>query len=94
MRRTLLLGIHWLIILHLLAEIAYTGYMVFEVLRPESGGGALFSRAQDIPFELMVTRRLYAIECWIATVGLAIYLALTEVGPRLKRARQVNRAED
>jgi hypothetical protein len=32
----------------------------------------------------MVTRRLYAIECWIAIAGLCIYLAITEIGPRLR----------
>jgi len=31
------------------------------------------------------TRRLYAIECWIAIAGLAIYLAITEIGPRFWR---------
>ena len=41
-------------------------------------------RALSISHELMVTRRLYAIEFWIATAGLSIYLALTEIGPRLR----------
>ncbi len=86
MKRSLLLLIHGLIILHFVIEIAYTGYMVFEVLQPTSGGGGpLFSRATEIPFELMVTRRLYAIECWVATAGLAIYLAITEIVPRRSR---------
>ena len=31
----------------------------------------------------MVTRRLYAIEFWISTAGLALYLAVTEYLPRL-----------
>lgn len=30
----------------------------------------------EIPYELMVARRLYAIETWIALTGLAIYLAI------------------
>ena len=35
-----------------------------------------------------MTRRLYAVECWLAIAGLAIYLALTEIGPRLRRHRE------
>ena len=62
--------------------------MVFNILRPEGGaGGPLFERALEIPHEQMVTRRLYAMEFWIAAAGLAIYLALTEIGPRLKQFR-------
>jgi hypothetical protein len=41
-----------------------------------------------MPFEQMVTRRLYATEFWIATCGLAVYLAITEMAPRLRRWRQ------
>ena len=85
MKRHLWMVVHWVIIVHFALEIAYTGYMIFSVLQPESGGGPLMGRALDLPFELMVTRRLYAIECWIATAGLAIYLAITEVGPRLRK---------
>ena len=83
--RLLLLTVHYIIIVHFLIEIAYAGYMVFTVLAPESGGGPLFEKALEMPFEQMVTRRLYAIECWIATAGLAIYLAITEIAPRLRR---------
>ena len=76
--------IHWLIILHFLGEIIYAGYMVFAVLQPEGHSGPLMGQATQIPFELMVTRRLYALECWVATAGLAIYLAITEVAPRMR----------
>lgn len=74
--------LHGFIILHFLIEIAYCAYLVFVVLRPDGVTGPLGSQALSIPHELMVTRRLYAIECWIATAGLVIYLALTE--PRLR----------
>lgn len=74
--------IHWLIILHFLGEIIYCAYIVFSVLQPDTGAGPLMDRANTIPFEQMVTRRLYAIECWVATAGLAIYLAITELAPR------------
>ena len=76
--------LHWLIILHFLAEIIYCAYLVFIVLRPDGHSGPLGAQAIAIPHELMVTRRLYAIECWIATAGLVIYLAITE--PKLRGA--------
>lgn len=76
--------IHWIIILNFLFEIIYAGAMVFFVIVPEGGGGGpLMGRATSMPFELMVTRRLYASECWIAMAGLSIYLAITEIGPRM-----------
>ena len=84
--RILLYALHWVIILNFVIEIAYATYMVFWVFAPE-GTGPLMDRARDLDFELMTTRRLYAIEFWIATAGLAIYLALTEIGPRLRRSR-------
>ena len=31
-----------------------------------------------------MTRRLYASETWIAIVGLSLYLAITEIAPRLQ----------
>ena len=76
--------LHYIIILHFLAEILYCAYMVFSVLQPADGGGPLMDRALTMPFEHMVTRRLYAIECWVATGALAIYLAITEIVPRQK----------
>ncbi|GIW72249.1 MAG: hypothetical protein KatS3mg102_1791 [Planctomycetota bacterium] len=86
------LGLHALVIAHLCAEIAYTGTMVLVVLAPPDGGiGPLGARARAIPWEEMVTRRMYALECWVATAGLAVYLAVTEIGPRLWRARDARR---
>jgi len=76
--------VHWLIILHFLGEILYCGHLIFSVLQPEGHSGPLMGQATQIPFELMVTRRLYAIECWVATAGLAIYLAITEFAPRIR----------
>mgnify|MGYP004246997271 CR=1 FL=1 len=81
-----LLALHAFIILNFLAEIAYASWMIFEVLQPE-GPGPLGARALTLDHEWMVTRRLYAIECWIAIAGLSVYLAITEIGPRLRDAR-------
>ena len=90
-KRLLLYGLHWAIIVNFVIEIAYAGYVVFAVLAPPGHSGPLFEKALEIPHELMVTRRLYALEFWLAMAGLAIYLALTEIGPRLKRERAVAR---
>jgi hypothetical protein len=87
-KRVLLLGVHWAIIVNFVIEIAYAGYVVFAVLKPPGHSGPLFEKALEIPHELMVTRRLYALEFWIAMAALAIYLALTEIGPRLVAARK------
>lgn len=77
-KRPFFLVLHWIILLNFLFEIFYAGYMVFFVVRPEGPPGPLYAAAKAIPFEMMVTRRLYAIEFWIAFAGLALYLALTE----------------
>lgn len=78
--------IHWIIIAHFLIEIFYCAYVIFVVLQPEGHSGPLMRQATALPFEQMVTRRLYALECWIATAGLAVYLALTEIAPRRRAA--------
>lgn len=78
--------LHYGIIINFALEIGYAGYMVFVVIAPE-GGGPLMDRALTFPFEQMVTRRLYALECWVAIAGLSIYLAITEIAPRQKALR-------
>ena len=85
-RRMLLLLVHWGIILNFLVEIGYATHMIFNVVAPP-GGGPLFDQAMSFPHEMMMTRRLYAVECWLAIVGLSIYLAITEIGPRLAADR-------
>jgi hypothetical protein len=52
------------------------------VLRPEDGPVLLGAAARDVSMRLLVERRLYAIEAWIAGGGLAVYLALTVTGIR------------
>ena len=74
--------LHYAIIANLAIEFAYASYMIFFVVRPPGLIGPLHAAAASVPFELMVTRRLYAAEAWIAFAGLAIYLGVTEILPR------------
>jgi len=72
--------IHNLLILNFIVEIVYGTYMVFFVV-----GGSRFPllrSALETPIEIIMKRRLYAIETWLAIGGLAIYLAVTELLPR------------
>ena len=73
--------IHWVIIVNFAIQIIYASYMVFFVVTNGSSG-PLFGSAQTMPFEQMMVRRQYATECWIAIVGLSLYLAVTEILPR------------
>ena len=75
--------LHWFIIINFVLGIVYGFFMVFFAV----GGGRypLWMRAIDIPVEVILKRRLYAIEAWVATSGLAVYLALTELVPRFMK---------
>ncbi len=78
-----LLVVHWALILNFLVNMIYGSYQLFVVLAPEGGAvGPLWGAAASLPFEQLVARRLYAIEVWVSTAGLAVYLGLTEVLPR------------
>ncbi len=73
--------VHWLIIFVFLTEIIYGFYMVFFAV-----GGTrypLMRRAVETPVEVILKRRLYAIETWIAIAGFAVYIALTEFLPNI-----------
>ncbi len=77
---------HWALIVFLLQNMAYGSYQIFVVLTPEGGSaGPLWGAARGIPHELLVARRLYAIEVWICAAGLAVYLGVTEILPRRLR---------
>lgn len=73
--------VHWVIIINFLLEIGYGLYMVFFAV----GGSRwpLLARAVETPIEVILKRRLYAIETWIAIAGLAVYLGLTVFLPRI-----------
>jgi len=70
--------LHWFIIIIFLIQIVYGMVQTFFILIPEGSlPGPLLGRSIEIPYELMVTRRLYAIETWIAIAGLVIYLVIS-----------------
>jgi hypothetical protein len=50
----------------------------------------LWMRAVDTPIEVILKRRLYAIEVWIAIGGLVVYLAITEYLPQKLHALKDN----
>lgn len=74
--------VHWAIIVNLLGQWLYGGWQVFVVLQPEGTIGPMFGNAVSLPYELMVARRMYALEAWVAFLGLAVYLGVTEILPR------------
>ena len=80
--------LHAFIILNFLAQIVYGFYMVFYAVGGEQF--PLFRRAIETPIEIILKRRLYAVEAWLAIVGLCIYLAITEMLPhRLREERRI-----
>jgi len=85
MKRRVWQVVHWVIIINFLVEILYMSYQVFVVMDPGTSG-PLFGAARDMDMDFFLKRRLYAIETWVAIGGLAIYLAITEVRPRLQPA--------
>ena len=91
-KRILWLIFHWFIIISFIAQVVYGTVQTFFILVPEGAPpGPLLGRSIDIPHELLVARRLYAIETWIAIVGLVIYLAISykpQLHNALKRAEK------
>ncbi len=75
-------ALHVVILVNFALQIGYGSYMTFVEVRPEGVTGPLFGAAASIPHEMMVARRLYASETWIAIVGLSLYVGITEILPR------------
>ena len=80
---------HWVILVNLVAQVFYIGWQVFVVLQPPGVVGPVFGKALDIPPEIMAARRAYAVEGWMALIGLAVYVAITEILPRRLAITQV-----
>ena len=55
-------------------QILYCVYVFFVVLN--TGTFILFNTAASIDMDLLIKRRLYAIELWISIIGLVVYLAI------------------
>lgn len=81
-------ALHYTIIGVLAVEGLYCLGQLVWVLQPEGVVGPLFGAAATIDPDLLVARRLYAIEGWLSLVGLALYVGLTEVAPRRRAALQ------
>lgn len=82
-RRTVRELVHAAIVTAFVVEIVYCAVVVMFVLRPGDDGPLLLgAAARHVPIELVVERRLYAIEGWIAAGALAIYLGVTGGLPR------------
>lgn len=75
-----------LAMLVLLLEALYCAFQVMVVLQPPGIEGPMLYAAATLDHDLLVARRLYAIEGWIAFVGLAVVFTLAEVGPPGDRA--------
>ena len=75
----------------MLSTILNSAYQISFVYTVPGYSWPLFGASSGLDYETMMIRRAYAIEAWIATVGLAIYLAITEINPRLKRIREQER---
>ena len=86
--KALLLIVHWFIIIWFLLTILNGAYQVSFVYTVEGYSWPLLDASANLDYETMMIRRAYAIETWIATTGLCIYLAITEINPRLKKLRE------
>ena len=94
-------SIHVIMLLNFVTEIIYGSYMVFFVCtclnwakcanNASVMNGPLWNNAMDFPYDLMMIRRMYALETWVAMTGLSLYVGITEIFPRRiqKYARRV-----
>ena len=71
-KQLLFLAIHVLIIIAFTVQILYC-IITFSTI---AKSGTAVIDAGTIPYEEMITRRLYAIELWISASGLAVYLGV------------------
>ncbi|MGI6594446.1 MAG: hypothetical protein ACOX24_05160 [Christensenellales bacterium] len=71
-KKLLFLLLNIAIIITFAVQIIYCAVAFFRV----ATGGIAGGNVNNIPFEEIVKRRLYAIELWISASGLAVYLAV------------------
>ena len=65
-----------LIQLFIITGFLYAGYQLFFVFGNPEGNFILFGDAAKIDIELLVARRLYAMEFWLIFIGYLVYLGL------------------
>jgi len=80
--------LHYGIIIWTLSTILNSAYQMTFVYTVEGYSLTLLGASSQLDYETMMIRRAYALEAWVATMGLAIYLALTEIMPRMKKFRE------
>lgn len=77
--------LHVLLLANFASNTFYCMYQLFVVLAPDGHIGPLWGAAASLPVDLVVKRRLYAIEFWLTIGAASIYLAITEWLPRALR---------
>ena len=77
--------LHVVLLANFATNTFYCMYQLFVVLAPDGHIGPLWGAAASLPVDLVVKRRLYAIEFWLTIGAASIYLAITEWLPRALR---------
>jgi hypothetical protein len=77
--------LHFVLLANFATNSLYCVYQLFVVLAPDGHVGPLWGAAADLSTDLVVKRRLYAIEFWVTIGAGSVYLAITEWLPRALR---------
>ena len=76
MKEKLKIWLDRILIVHFFVGAIYPAYITMFVLRPDDNSvGPLWAKAASMPFELMVKRRLYALEFWLVSFVIIVYFA-------------------
>ena len=75
--------VHYFLIFLFVTQMMYCMHQVFVVHGVGGWNPVLLGRATEISQEQFMARRMYALEGWLAMIGLSMYLALTEMLPRM-----------
>jgi len=87
--KAIVLLVHWFIIINFIFQILNGAYQISFVYTVEGYTWPLLDASASLDYETMMIRRAYAIETWIAISALCIYLAITEINPRMKKLREL-----
>lgn len=89
-QKAILLIIHWAIIINFVLQILNGAYQISFVYTAKGHTWPLLGASSELDYETMMIRRAYALETWVAITGLSIYLAITELVPRMKKLGYFN----